>query len=132
MNDETWVALKWAWALQPIWKATAVIMPLVGVAVFTHGWVIWRRRQTVSWHIRALLLTALTVSAITLVEIGASAYYYFYCAALYAGRQSQWQFTEKPLADMNLCYACKVFGIGVVATASCLALALLLPKERRK
>lgn len=131
MNDETWPALKWVFAFTPIWEYTAIIIPLAAMALFAHGWVQRRQDKTAPWHSRALLLAALFLVTATLVEVCAAAYYYFRCAAIYAGRPSEWLVTQKAVADFMLSRTCIRLAVGIVGTSFCLALALLHPNRKR-
>jgi len=131
MNDETWPALKWVFAFTPLWKCAAIIIPLAAVAIFAHGWVEWHRKRTPRWHSQALVFAALLLVTATLVEGCAAAYYYFRCAAIYAGRPSEWLVTQKAVADFMLSRTCIRLAVGIVGTSFCLALALLHPNRKR-
>jgi hypothetical protein len=68
------------------------------------------------------MLGALIIFAATLLRTSASVQ--FTCA--YANTEP-WGSTTLPLALANVGHACKLFSVGVLASAFCLALALGLP-----
>jgi hypothetical protein len=125
MNEENM-----AFGLVQMWttilKTAAVILPLVCTVIFIHAWRTWQRGTQLAWPSKSLMLASLIIFAATLLRTSASVQ--FTCA--YANTQP-WGATTLPLALANVGHACKLFSLGIVASAFCLALALGLPTANR-
>lgn len=126
MNEETMAfGLLQMWTL--ILKTAAVILPVVCAVIFIHAWRTWRRGTQLTWPSRTLMLASLIIFASTLLRSSASVQ--FNCT--YANMHP-WGATTMPLALSNVGHACKLFSLGIMASAFCLALALLLPSGNGK
>ena len=121
MNEET-MAFGLVQLSTILLKTAAIIFPLVGVVVFVHAWKVWRGGRQVRWHFRTLMLGALIIFAAPLLRTSASVQFTCACA-----NTEPWGSTTLPLALANVGHACKLFSVGVLASAFCLALALGLP-----
>lgn len=121
------VAFFSTYAYTVIWKAVVILMPLLSVAMFVHGWVRGRHGKGLFWHSRLIKLAALITLTVTIIRLTATIRYIAHFAA-----GNTFGSAERTMAYMNISSVCELFSIGIAASAFCLALALLLPETNTK